>query len=209
MTDIHSDPQGISNESIKAATGRTWPEWFEILDGAGAMKLPHKQIAQWLYDNHLQKGWWCQSITVGYEKARGLRVLGQTADAGFQLGAQKTVPISPSELWDFIFSPDGLRLWLGQTTDFKLVKGATYSLLDGTRGEVRAIDEGKRVRLTWQPIDWLHPSTLQLYFLPTPGGTSLRVHHEKLADQKTRQDMVRHWRATLTALTEAVSAQAA
>ena len=30
---------GISDEAVRAKTGRTWGEWFAILDGAGARKL--------------------------------------------------------------------------------------------------------------------------------------------------------------------------
>jgi uncharacterized protein YndB with AHSA1/START domain len=197
MTDVHGEPGGISDEKVKAATGRTWVEWFEILDVAGAMKLPHKQIASWLYDNHLPKGWWCQSIAVAYEKARGLRILGQTADAGFELGAQKTFPLTPTQLWDFAFSPAGLEVWLGKTTDFQLTLKSSYSTEDGTRGEVRTIDSGKRLRMTWQPADWETSSTLQLYFTPTKTGTALGFHHEKLTDQAVRTQMLKHWKKVL------------
>jgi hypothetical protein len=35
--------------------------------------------------------WWRQSITVGYEQARGKRVVGETTDTGLQVGVQKSV----------------------------------------------------------------------------------------------------------------------
>lgn len=205
MTDVRGQSGEISDEKIKTTTGRTWKEWFEILDAADAMKLPHKQIASWLYDNHLHRGWWCQSITVAYEKARGLRVLGQTADTGFQLGTQKTFSLAPSELWDFLFSRQGLRIWLGETTDFKLDEKTPYTTDNGTYGEVRTLDPGKRLRMTWQPADWDEPSTLQLYLTPTKTGTSLGFHQEKLADQEARAHMLKHWKAVLRKIEKQIS----
>jgi hypothetical protein len=62
-------------------------------------------------------GWWAQSVTVGYEHAKGRRVKGETADAGFQVGVQKMLPIDASTLWSLLVSADGLRLWLGDLAD--------------------------------------------------------------------------------------------
>ncbi len=153
-------------------------------------------------DCQLPKGWWCQSITVAHEKARDLRVLGQTADAGFELGAQKTFPLNQAQLWDFMVSAGGLHMWLGKTADFRLNEKALYTTAEGVRGEVRTIDPGKRLRMTWQPVKWKDPSTLQLYFLPTATDTALRFHHEKLADETTRAQMLMHWKTVLKTLQE-------
>ena len=32
----------------------------------------------------MSNGWWQQSVAVGYEQARGLRVVGQASDGGVQ-----------------------------------------------------------------------------------------------------------------------------
>lgn len=39
--------------------------------------------------------------------------VGQTKDAGFQIGARKTAAIPLEEAWDLLISPGGLRVWLG------------------------------------------------------------------------------------------------
>ena len=38
----------------------------------------------------------------------------QTKDAGFQIGVRKTLPISIDKAWDFLFSDEGLEIWLGK-----------------------------------------------------------------------------------------------
>src|SRR3712207_9511305 len=86
----------IANESVREATGRAWDEWLVALDAAGAADLGHKEIVAHLEREHPDvSAWWRQSITVAYEQARGKRVLGETADAGFQVGVQRTVALSP------------------------------------------------------------------------------------------------------------------
>lgn len=82
----------VSNEAVKKATGRTWSEWFRILDNAGAKKLPHPEIAEWLEAKKKVSSWWSQMVTVEYEYARGLRskVIKIPAALGQALRANKT-----------------------------------------------------------------------------------------------------------------------
>ncbi|MBW3538368.1 SRPBCC domain-containing protein [Candidatus Parcubacteria bacterium] len=197
----------ISDAAIQRATGKTWREWFALLDAAGADRMSHKDVARWLQEQKLiESGWWAQSVTVEYEKARGLRVLGQTKDAGFQIGVQKTLSISPEAAWRLIISGEGVGAWLG-STDSKLtfMPGETYRTVDGTSGQIRTVSEGTKIRLTWQPPDWPQPSTLQIYLLPAGSHTSVRFHHEMLAGPEQREQMRRHWRGVLSELERLVS----
>ena len=66
-----------SDEVVRANTGRTWDEWFALLDRWGGAQRPHPEIARWLVEEHGVGGWWAQGVTVGYEQARGLRDPGQ------------------------------------------------------------------------------------------------------------------------------------
>jgi len=53
--------------------------------------LPHKESAAILHEKHAVPGWWAQSITVGYEQARGLRQVNQQA-SGFTANVSRTLP---------------------------------------------------------------------------------------------------------------------
>lgn len=84
----------ISEKSLLTSTGKTWKEWFAILDKLGAEDWTHGAIAAWLSDNQqLPSGWWAQGITVGYEQARGKRAVYQRADGTYSTSASKTLPI--------------------------------------------------------------------------------------------------------------------
>lgn len=81
----------MSDEAVKAKTGRGWMGWFIILNKANASAMAHREIATLLYDKYGCPGWWCQMIAVEYERARGNRQKHETAD-GFSVSVSKTLP---------------------------------------------------------------------------------------------------------------------
>jgi hypothetical protein len=87
--------------------------------------------------------WWRQSITVGYEQARGKRAVGETADASFQVGVQRSVAATATEAWELITSrPD---LWLGEGASIAFEEGTHYEVPSGSGapgagGEVRVVN---------------------------------------------------------------------
>lgn len=195
----------ISDDAVRKATGKGWDAWFALLDSEGAEALPHKQIAQMLHEKgYIASGWWCQMVTVEYERARGKRVLGGTEKAEFQIGVQKTLPLAADDAWDLITQPGGLALWLGTVSDLRWEKRAAYETAEGTRGEIRSFTPGKLVRLTWQPPDFSSPSTLQVYLEPNGKKTAVLFHQEKLDSAATRERMRTHWRQVLQKLAELV-----
>src|SRR5215467_13039500 len=80
-----------SDEAVKAKTGKVWAEWFKILDKAGAKKMPHKEIALYLYEKQKLPAWWCQMVAVGYEQERGLRQKFQKCDGEFSASRSRTM----------------------------------------------------------------------------------------------------------------------
>lgn len=88
----------MSDEAVKAKTGKDWNAWFRTLDKAGAKKLPHSRIAQCLAKEHGVRSWWSQMVTVEYERARGLRETHQTA-SGYSVSASKTIGVPIAKLY--------------------------------------------------------------------------------------------------------------
>jgi hypothetical protein len=84
------------DEALRAATGKDWGEWFVLLDAAGAAarSLDHAKI----WDLAMQAlppsaGWWGQMVSVGYERARGLREKHETCNGDFQATFSRTLPV--------------------------------------------------------------------------------------------------------------------
>lgn len=82
----------VSEESLKNATGKSWPDWFNYLNKINAQHLTHKEIAATLQESAGVPGWWAQTITVEYERKIGRREVGQSCEGDFQASASKTLP---------------------------------------------------------------------------------------------------------------------
>ncbi|HEU0297838.1 MAG TPA: SRPBCC domain-containing protein [Longimicrobium sp.] len=196
-----------SDDAVRTATGRTWDEWVKVLDARGAAGLSHRQIAALLEESgEIESGWWIQMVTVGYEKRKGQRVTGETADTGFQIGLQRTLPLAPDEAWTLVTSAEGVRAWLGGEPKMRWQKGERYALQDGTTGEVRVFKPGSHLRMTWQPEGWPRPSTIQVRVVPASGGRSvLSFHQEHLPGPAEREARRAFFEAAADALQQQIA----
>ena len=203
------DNKRRTDQAVKKATGKTWNEWFKVLDDEGARQLDYRQIIGLLGEKgYLENRWWQQEVTIGYEEARGKRAVGRNAGAVFQIDVQKTLPVDEKKAWKLITSPDGLRTWLGAAPRSELKKGLGYRTKDGTIGQFLAIDEGNHIRLSWHPRGWETSTTLQVRFVPRGDKTSIRFLHEKLAGERERERMCSHWQYVLDRLEELAATSA-
>ncbi len=73
MAERKAGTRRISDQAVRARTGKGWEEWFAILDTWGAKEKGHTLSARDLAAEHDVDPWWAQSITIRYEWERGLR----------------------------------------------------------------------------------------------------------------------------------------
>jgi len=127
--------------------------------------------------------------------------VGRTRDAGWQIGVSKTVDRSVEDLWAFLTSPAGTAIWLGAGVTVSPEPGVGYETADGVRGETRSFTRHRRIRLTWQPPDWDHDTTLQLSVTPAGDGRArLGVHQERLSNAAERGHQRTHWQSVINAI---------
>ncbi len=124
-------------------------------------------------------------------------VVGQTKDVGFEVGARKTFAVTPQRAWDVITSDEGLNLWLGSVPGLRLEQGETYQTTDGAAGEVRVVNPGGHLRLTWRPTNWQDASTIQVRVIPRGDQTTISFHQEHLPGAKEREEMLQRWHRVL------------
>jgi hypothetical protein len=129
----------ISDAAVKQATGRTWKQWFALLDEANACALKHAQIVKLLPDEI--GGWWQQMVTVSYERARQLREVHQRSSGEFAAAATKTFNL-PLEIvyaaWKDARSRAG---WLAEgATVRKATPNQSIRLLVGKGAKARPVD---------------------------------------------------------------------
>ncbi|MFG3708112.1 hypothetical protein ACGF7U_25740 [Micromonospora sp. NPDC047670] len=170
----------VSDALVRERTGRGWDEWFVLLDAWGATGRTHAEIARWLVDTHGVAGWWAQSLTVGYEQARGLRAPGQRRGGGFSAAGSRTVAVPVQRLFD-AFADDALRRrWLP--------------------------DAAVRVRTATAPrtfrADWGDGSTRLVVGFVAVDATKSRVsvQHERLSGAEQAAELKAYWRDRLAAL---------
>ena len=175
----------VSEDAILAGTGRRWADWFSLLDAWGGKQRRHPEIARWLREQHGVDGWWAQSVTVGYERARGLRAKGQMA-TGFTITVNRTVNV-PGDRARLAFT-DAVerRRWLpGVTIRQRPTKAATSARFD------------------WPDP----PSIVVAYFTAKDDGrVMVSVGHERLPDAAAADRMKTYWRERLVKLKEHLEA---
>jgi uncharacterized protein YndB with AHSA1/START domain len=138
------------------------------------------------------------------------RRTGQTKDAGWEIGVSRTVPLPIEEVWDFLTSPAGSAVWLGDGVERLSEPGMGYETEAGTAGQVRSFRPRDRLRLTWQPVDWDHESTVQVTVTPVAGDrTRVVFHQERLANAAERERQRRHWKGVMDALVAALEQDSA
>lgn len=181
----------ISDDAVRRATGRGWDAWFTLLDAWGCADMDHASVARRLAAETDLSGWWAQTVTVAYERARGRRKLGQSK-RGWQFSVQKTLPVDAGQAWEAVVSQG----WLPAEG---VEEGATFDI-DGSPVTVRAVRPGKLLRLWWHHTDGR--STLEVQLTPRGGRTAVRFLQSGLP----RQGMVEAWRTRWKAVLEGLAA---
>lgn len=170
----------LSDESIRAATGKGWNEWCDVIDAWPGHGDGHTAIAAYLQNGHGVDSWWSQSVTVGYERITGLRLRHQHPDGTFSAGKSRTISIDPAALREMLLSDsDRADLFPGIPTELRSRPTAKV-LRIGIGGGVAqiAMDPQKDARV------------------------KVTVQHEKLASPAEVEEWKQFWGAWLEALAE-------
>jgi hypothetical protein len=169
-----------SEEAIREATGRGYEDWFRVLDEADMAARKHSEIATHLTDEQGVSSWWAQTITVSYERARGLRPAHGDRNGLFSVTASRTVGVPVERAFE-AFMDDALRnRWLP----------------DGELRE-RTSQPGRTARFDWGD------GTTRVnvgFYSKGEDRSQVALEHERLPDADTADEMKQHWRERLTAL---------
>ena len=175
---------GMSDDAVKAKTGRTWAQWVTALDDAGAWTWTHRDIAKHVNATYDEvSAWWAQTVTVGYERIRGLREVGQRRGGSFDANKSRTYAVDVSTLYRMFSDARRRKRWLGDG----LVKIRTSK-----------VDTSMR-------LDWEGGTRVSLTFLEKgPGKSSVQVQHSLLKSKSDVDATKQAWHARLDALRDAL-----
>jgi hypothetical protein len=170
---------GKTDAILKEKTGCTWERWVKALDNAKAYTWPHREIAKYVSEKYKIPGWWAQTVTVGYERIKGLRAVGQRRDGSFEANKSKTVPVPLERLYRAFHDPRSRSRWL-----------------PGVDLRVRTATPEKSMRITWPD------RTLVVvgFTRKGPHKSQVALQHEKLPDRASATRMKQYWSERLSAL---------
>lgn len=180
-SNIRSAPiiSGIGDDAVRKATGQGWKEWIALIDDAGGAEMSHAKIAEFLAERCYVAPWWSQTVTVGYEQAKGRRVKHEKP-AGFEIGVSKTLAAPVERVFEAWHNPAVRKKWLADH-----------------RFSIRKATPFKSMR-----IDWVDGKTrLSLNFYSKRDGKSLvTVQHMKLKSSAEAKRQKAYWAGQLQRL---------
>lgn len=170
---------GRSDAIIKERTGCSWERWVKALDHKKAYTWPHREIAKYVHEQYKIPGWWAQSVTVGYERIKGLRAVGQRRDGAFEANKSKTFAVPLSRLYGAFENARMRARWL-----------------PGVDLTVRIATRHKSMRITWPD----QTSVVVGFEGKGPAKSLVALTHEKLPDKTSSTRMKEYWADRLGAL---------
>ena len=177
----YAELAGMSDARIKEKSGRTWEGWVEALDRHGAEKLPHREIAEMVSREFKVADWWSQTVTVGYERIKGLRARGQRRDGSYEASKSRTFGVPVKALFDAWADPRARRRWLNEASM-----------------KVRTATPPKTMRLGWSD-----GTVVVVGFLAKGKSKSaVAVQHTKLPSREAAERFKNYWSERLDALGE-------
>jgi uncharacterized protein YndB with AHSA1/START domain len=172
-----------TDAKIRERTGRGWEQWFDLLDEWGAAERSHREIARHvagLLEAH-PLAWNAQAVAASYERARGLREVGERAD-GFAVTASKTVGVPAGVLFDAFVDEDLRARWL-----------------PAAQLHERTATRPRSARFDWDDGE----SRVHVTFAEKGEGRATAVvSHERLRDAAEAERMKTFWRGHIATLKE-------
>jgi len=170
--DDYAKLAGMSDSIIEQKTGCTWERWVKSLDYHGAEKMSHREIAKLVTGKYNVGSWWAQSVTVGYERIKGLRARGQRRDGTYEVSKSRTFNVPVETLFKAWADARSRKRWLGDA-DVK----------------VRTATEPKSMRITWTDGSIIAVG----FYSKAQGKSSVAVQHTKLPDRSARDSLKTYW----------------
>lgn len=103
--------------------------------------------------------------------------IGLTKGAGWQFGVRKSTSLNVNEVWDFLFSESGSKLWInGANNDFSTFKPYSH------------------IRTKWKLKGWKNDAAFQLrVYSNKDKKVTIAFHIDKLLNENQREETKCYW----------------
>lgn len=136
----HAALAGMSDDKVAQKTGHTWREWTTLLDADKASAMRHRDIATLVHEKHGVGEWWTQTVTVGYERIKGLRDRGQRRGGGYETTKSRTFNVPVDALFKAWADDRIRREWIGAKTSVRTATAPKSMRLQWPDGTIIAVN---------------------------------------------------------------------
>ncbi len=180
----------VSEAKCLEKTGHGFDYWFGVLDRFGAPAKGHTLAAKHLLNDHEVSAWYAQSITVAYERARGLRKINQLGDGGFAVSVSRTLPVARGQASDALAHKTKRQKWADD------IEPSVAKTLDDALTQKRLIRDDAVSRIRYRTDE----GAIEIRISDKDGGrSSITVAVSRLGDAKKVEVHRKHWRQALDA----------
>jgi uncharacterized protein YndB with AHSA1/START domain len=152
-------------------TGKSWDDWFAVLDNANAQTLDQRGIIAILAQKHGIGPWWQQMIAVGYESLRGKSEKSVAAE-GFRINSSCVLEAPLTRVFRAWNDSSERARWLADD-----------------RFVVRGSSGDKVLRARWGK----GASQIDVSFSEKSGKTSVSVEHHHIESESAAEQMKAYW----------------
>lgn len=195
--------QEVSEDSARAATGKSLSEWFALIDAHGGPGLGRREIGQWLYAEMKVDAWWSATINNEYELARGV----QDKDGkprGYTICATKTIKADAVRCYAEFANAAAWDGWFGSGHMLDLRDGGSLRNADGNQASIKKVNAAKNLRLIWEDASLTLPTPVEIKFSPAGAKTTVMVTIDRLQTRAEADGYRKAWGEALDRLKQRI-----
>jgi uncharacterized protein YndB with AHSA1/START domain len=189
-----------TNDAVKAATGKSWDEWFADLDSRGGPSIGRREIGNYLIWECKLETWWSAVMNFEYEAARGVTDK-DGRHKGYTICSTKTINAPLATVYEAWTSAEALDKWFGSANRAEVADGGTFSNADGNGGTFKRVRANKDLRFTWSGPSEGTDSIVDVTFQDKGSGkVLLMVTHDRIQSTAEADGLRAAWGEALTRL---------
>jgi uncharacterized protein YndB with AHSA1/START domain len=189
----------MAGDALRERSGRDWPEWYALLDGAGGPGAGRRALTDLLMKEHGLEAWWATTVAVEYERARAVNEK-DGRPKGYAICVTKTIAAAPERVFDAFGDTGALATWMGAGARAEFKEGGAFSTADGNRGSYGKITRPKKLRFTWENDDPALTSTVEVLLSPKGEKCALVLNHERIQTRALADGLRAAWGSAIDRL---------
>lgn len=198
MKIINNPDYPVTDDACKAATGRSFGEWFAHLDSIEGLKIGRRESVMTM----LQPGndpWWPTTIYVAFEAHKGIKKKDGLAE-GFSICSTKTISAPVEKVYATWTDPGKFKEMFGDNGKQEVKDGGAISCDQGCKGTFTRIRENKDLRFTWEHPGCTAPMQVDVMFQDNKGKTLMNVMTARIQTRAESDGLRNAWGEALSRL---------